>query len=368
MKDINRNIAYEDLEKLNRSFVDAYKEGFNQFLASGWYILGNEVKSFENNFANYCESKHFSGLASGLDALFIALKIFKFKPNSEVIVPSNTYIATILAILNNGLQPVLVEPDIQSYNIDPKKIEQAITSKTVAIMPVHLYGKCCNMRDILKLASQYNLKVIEDVAQAHGAKFEGQKAGTFGDFGAFSFYPTKNLGALGDGGGLTTNDEALDLKVRMIRNYGSRVKYYNEVSGINSRLDEIQAYFLNVKLRRLDEINDHKRKLAKLYLQNLSSNFILPQVENGYHDVYHIFNVRCAKRDELRTFLAERGVKTEIHYPLPPHQQKALAGIVEGSFPISEEIHKTTLSLPISFCHNEEDINYVIEVMNQFKL
>jgi len=367
MKNTERDIPYENLEKLNRPFVEQYKAGFESFLNSGWYILGESVNRFEKNFSAYCETTHFSGLASGLDALHIALKVFDFKPGSEVIVPANTYIATILAIVNNGLKPVLVEPDIRTYNIDVSKIESAITPKTVAIMPVHLYGKCCDMESILQIARLHNLKVIEDSAQAHGAKFKGKMAGTFGEFGAFSFYPTKNLGALGDAGGLSTNDSELDAQVRMIRNYGSAKKYFNEVSGVNSRLDEIQAVFLDIKLKVLDEINAHKRTLAGLYFSKLSGDFILPVVEPDYFDVYHIFNIRSPKRDALREYLLAHGVKTEIHYPLPPHQQQAMRGWIDGNFPISEEIHQTTLSLPISYCHTPVDIEYVIEVLNRFQ-
>lgn len=363
---MHKTIPYEDLGKLNQPFFKEYKNGFQDFLNSGWYILGKEVSAFEKNFSKYCGVEHFSGVASGLDALHIALSVFDFKKGSEVIVPSNTYIATIIAIVNNGLKPVLVEPDIETYNIDPTKIEAAINSKTVAIMPVHLYGKCCEMDKIIDIAKKHHLKVIEDAAQAHGAKFNGKKAGAFGDFGAFSFYPTKNLGALGDGGGLACNDASLNEKVVMTRNYGSKVKYYNEIAGLNSRLDEVQAHFLNIKLKQLDQINLHKRKLATLYLEQLSDKFILPKVDENYFDVYHIFNIRCQKRDELRAFLSQHGINTEIHYPVPPHHQKAMKGHIKGVYPVSEEIHKTTLSLPISFCHTKEEVLYVIEILNQF--
>jgi dTDP-4-amino-4,6-dideoxygalactose transaminase len=367
MNAIKRNIPYENLKKLNEPFVESYKKVFDEFLDSGWYILGKGVSNFEDNFSKYCTTNHFCGLASGLDALSIALKVFDFKAGSEVIVPSNTYIATILAIVNNNLKPVLVEPDILTYNIDPTKIEAAINSKTVAIMPVHLYGKCCDMISIKEIAKTHNLKVIEDVAQAHGAKQHGKIAGSFGDFGAFSFYPTKNLGALGDAGGLASTDLDLDKQARLIRNYGSSVKYYNEVSGINSRLDDLQARFLNVKLQSLDNINNHKRTLAERYLKNLSPQFILPVVDENYYDVYHIFNIRTKYRDALKAYLLEKGIGTEIHYPVAPHRQKAMKGILEGEFPISEEIHATTLSLPISYCHSIEDVDYVISALNDFK-
>lgn len=366
MSHTKRNIPYEDLGKLNQPFFEEYKEVFDQFLTSGWYVLGEGVRTFEVNFAKYCGSAHFTGLASGLDALTIALKVFGFKPGSEVIVPSNTYIATILAIVNNGLKPVLVEPDISTYNIDVSRIEAAINRNTVAIMPVHLYGKCCDMKAIMELAKLHNMKVIEDAAQAHGAKFKETRTGAFGDFGAFSFYPTKNLGALGDGGGLTTNDPDLNARVQRIRNYGSTKKYYNEELGFNSRLDEVQAFFLEVKLKSLDQINDHKRKLAKIYLDALSPEFIVPEVAEDYYDVYHIFNIRTPRRDELKAYLFDHGIKTEIHYPVPPHQQKALRNLVEGNYPIAHEIHSTTLSLPISYCHGVEDVEYVTDVINNF--
>jgi dTDP-4-amino-4,6-dideoxygalactose transaminase len=366
MNAIKKNIPYENLKKLNEPFVESYKKAFGEFLDSGWYILGKGVNTFEENFSKFCKANHFCGLASGLDALTIALKVYGFKAGSEVLVPSNTYIATILAIVNNNLKPILVEPDIATYNIDPAKLQAAITPNTVAIMPVHLYGKCCDMKAIMQIAKTHKLKVIEDVAQAHGALQHGKMAGTFGDFGAFSFYPTKNLGALGDAGGLCTDDYNLDKQARLIRNYGSSVKYYNEVSGINSRLDDLQARFLDIKLQSMNEINNHKRLLAQRYLQNLSSNFILPVVDTDYYDVYHIFNIRTPHRDALKSYLLEHGIGTEIHYPVPPHKQQAMRTTIEGNYPISEEIHATTLSLPISYCHSIEDIDYVISVINEF--
>lgn len=360
-------IEYENLGELNKPFFEEYEKVFKQTLESGWYILGNKVTSFENEFANYCETKQCVGLANGLDALIIALRAFNFEKGSEVIVPSNTYIATILSIVHNGLTPILVEPDIATYNIDPKKIEEKITSKTAAIMVVHLYGKVCEMDVIHNIAQKHNLKVIEDCAQAHGAKYKNVKAGNWGDIGAFSFYPTKNLGAIADAGAITTNDPKLAETVKTLRNYGSKIKYNNELVGFNSRLDEIQAAFLSVKLKNLDAINDHKRKLADLYLQNLKSDFVKPVVHPDHHDVYHIFNVRHPKRDQLKEFLLSNTIKTEIHYPITPNKQKAMIGILDTQHsPIAEEIHQTTLSLPISFFHTEQDILRVIEVMNTF--
>ncbi len=359
-------IEYENLKQANAPFFEEFKKKFAEFLDSGWYILGNEVKNFETAFANFCGAEHCVGLASGLDALILALDAMNFPSGSEVIVPANTYIATILAIARNGLKPVLIEPDINSYNINPALIEEKINDRTRAIIVVHLYGKCCDMEKIVAVANKYNLVLIEDVAQAHGAKFKGKKAGTFG-IGCFSFYPTKNLGALGDAGAIITNDTDLADKLRYLRNYGSKIKYYNEYPGFNSRLDEIQAAFLSIKLRSLDEINDHKRLLARIYLANLNKNFILPDVHPDFFDVYHIFPIRHQRRDELRAYLLEKGIKTEIHYPLPPHRQKAMSGIISGEYPISEEIHQTILSLPISFFHQKEDILKVCEVINQWE-
>lgn len=360
-------IEYENLGAVNRPFFDAFKKTFSDTLESGWYILGNQVKTFEQNFASYHKVPYCAGVGNGLEALMLALKVFDFEAGSEVIVPSNTYIATILAVLEAGLLPVLVEPDLATYNIDPPKIVEAITPKTKAVMVVHLYGKCCDMEAITTICKAHNLKLIEDCAQSHGAKYKGQLSGTFGDFGAFSFYPTKNLGALGDAGALLTKDETLDTVVRKLRNYGSGVKYYNELVGYNSRLDEVQAAFLTVKLQYLDEINAHKRKLAGIYQQQLKEDFIKPQVHPDYEDVYHIYNIRHPKRDRLKAYLAEQGIKTEIHYPVPPQEQQAMAGILEKKpYPISDEIHRTTLSLPCSFAHKETDISHVIEVMNKF--
>ncbi len=360
-------IEYENLRKLNQEFVLQYREKFEEVLNSGWFILGQQVKQFENDFANYCGTNHCVGVANGLDALILSLRAFNFKPDGEVIVPSNTYIATILSILNCGLKPVLVEPNIFTYNIDPKCIEESITKSTVAIMVVHLYGKCCEMDTICSIAKKHDLKIVEDCAQAHGAMFKNRKSGNFGDFSAFSFYPTKNLGALGDGGSLNTNSNELATIARKLRNYGSEKKYYNDIIGVNSRLDELQAAFLSVKLKHLDNINTHKRKLASLYQANLKEDFIKPHVHNDYFDVFHIYNVRHPRRDELKSYLLKNNVGTEIHYPVAPHKQLAMRGILDsGRFSISEEIHETTLSLPISFFHTEDDIFKVIEIMNKF--
>jgi len=325
------------------------------------------VKKFEQEFASYCGVNHCIGVANGLDAISLALSAFDFEKGSEVLVPSNTYIATILAVLHNGLKPVLVEPDIRTYNMDPSRMEELIGPKTRAILPVHLYGKVCQMDRISTIAKKYGLVVIEDCAQAHGATYKGAKAGTFGHFGAFSFYPTKNLGALGDAGGVTTSDPELAGKISTLRNYGSKVKYYNEVVGFNSRLDEVQAAFLSVKLSKLDSINSHKRKLASLYLDGLKEDFIKPQVHSDYFDVFHIFNIRHPKRDELKAWMLAKGIGTDIHYPVAPNKQLAMKGILDKcETPIADEIHRTTLSLPISYFHTSSDIEQVIDTMNKF--
>jgi len=359
-------IEYENLGKLNKPFFEEYQRSFSQTLDSGWYILGNNVKKFEEEFADFHRVAWCLGVASGLDALLLALKAFDFPKDSEVIVPSNTYIATILAIIHAGLKPVLVEPDIRTYNIDPFKIEEKITGKTVAIMVVHLYGKPCEMGYITKIKKKHNLVLIEDAAQSHGAKWRDRLTGTFGEYGAFSFYPTKNLGALGDAGAMLMQTEELYKKILRLRNYGSDIKYYNEVVGYNSRLDEVQAGFLSVKLRKLEEINEHKRALANLYLEGLKDDFIKPMVSPDHYDVYHIFNIRHPKRNELKEYLLKNEIKTDIHYPVAPHKQNAMQGIIEGEYPISEEIHRTTLSLPISYFHTPGDVSRVIEVMNRF--
>ncbi|RAJ73481.1 dTDP-4-amino-4,6-dideoxygalactose transaminase [Chitinophaga dinghuensis] len=359
-------IDYENLGLLNKPFFEELKAAFNETLESGWYILGNKVKEFEEAYAAYHGSKHCIGLANGLDALTLALRAFNFEPGDEVIVPSNTYIATILSIAQCNLKPVLVEPDIHTYNIDASKIEAAITPRTRAIMVVHLYGKSCEMDKIVAIKEKYNLKLIEDCAQSHAASFKGQLTGTFGEYGAFSFYPTKNLGALGDAGAILCNDDTLAVAMRRLRNYGSDIKYHNEVVGVNSRLDEIQAAFLLIKFKYLQQITDHKRKLAAIYHEGLKSDFIKPVVHPDYFDVYHIYNIRHERRDALKQYLLENGVKTDIHYPIPPHQQKAMKGIITGEYPISEEIHRTTLSLPCSYCHTTADIEKVVEVINKF--
>lgn len=359
-------IEYENLAKLNAPFNLEFEQQFSNVLQSGWFILGNKVREFERQFADYLKSKYCIGVASGLDAITLSLHACRFERGSEVIVPSNTYIATILSILHNDLKPVLAEPDINSYNINPAEIERCITSKTKAILAVHLYGKCCEMDPILDICKKYNLVLIEDCAQSHGAKYKGIQSGQFGRFAAFSFYPTKNLGALGDGGAIICKSYDDELAIKRLRNYGSDKKYYNEVIGFNSRLDEVQAAFLTVKLKYLEKINQHKRKLAGLYQQYLKEDFIKPEMHPDFYDVFHIYTVRHPQRDQLKQFLLKREIQTEIHYPLSPHRQKAMQGIIQGEYPLSDEIHQTTLSLPVSFSHSEDDILKVIETMNRF--
>ena len=346
--------------------MDAFKESFSNTLSSGWFILGEQVARFENEFASYCNIKHCVGVASGLDAIILSLKYYNFPPNTEVIVPANTYIATILAIIHCGLVPVLVEPEISTYNMDPSKIEERITTNTRAIIAVHLYGKLSRMDAIMAIANKHSLVVIEDCAQAHGASYKGTRAGTFGDFGAFSFYPTKNLGALGDAGAITTNDSEKAIKIKALRNYGSAQKYINDSIGINSRLDEMQAGFLSIKLKKLDAITQHKKEIAAYYNENLKNSYIKPSIDTDFDDVFHIYPIRHPERNRLKDYLAEKGIKTEIHYPVPPHKQKALANYFNELYPITEEIHNTILSLPISYFHTEKEISYVVDCLNKF--
>lgn len=362
-----KTVEYENLAKLNQPFFSQLQNQFEAVMNSGWYILGKEVEKFEQQFAGYIGAQHCIGVASGLDALILALLALDLPPQSEVIVASNAYVACILSIIKADLVPVLVEADPFHSNIDVNKIEQKITAKTRVIMPVHLYGYPCDMKKIKELAEKYQLHIIEDCAQAHGAKFHQQKVGTFSTISAFSFYPTKNLGALGDAGAVVTDDEILAKKLRALRHYGSHVKYQNDYIGINSRLDEIQAAFLQIKLAHLDQINDHKRQLATIYDEKLPDYYQKPNHQEGYYGVYHIYNVYCDKRDELRDFLKQNGVMTEIHYPIPPYRQKAFLGMFnENAFPLSDKMHKSNLSLPISYFHTSADIHYVCELMQQF--
>ena len=359
-------IQYENLKKVNEPFMKELVSTATQVIEKGWYVLGEHVGSFEKEFAEFTDMKYCVGVANGLDAITLSLLALDLPKNSEVIVPANTYIASILSIIHAGLKPVLVEPDIHSYNIDPAKIEDKITKNTSAIVVVHLYGKVCDMDPIMSIKDKFSLKLVEDCAQAHGAKYKGKQAGTFGEAAAFSFYPTKNLGAIGDAGAVVTNSEIIRDEVSKLRNYGSAKRYMNEVIGYNSRLDEIQAAFLCVKLKYLTSMNAHKKKLAQIYYDGLNNNFILPEKNSDYDNVFHIFNIRHVDRDKIRDFLLKNQIKCDIHYPLPPHKQKALIEYKNEYLPISDEIHRTTLSLPISFSHTEKEIAYVVEVLNKF--
>lgn len=370
-----RSIDYENLSGLNAPFRKEYEAVFSAMLEKGWFVLGEQVSAFEEEFSHFLGGGKFLGLASGLDALEIPLQIMEYPAGSEVIVPSNTYIATVNAVLAAGLKPVFAEPDLATYTLDPVRIEEKITEKTKAIIVVHLYGKPCQMDPVMALCRKYNLQLIEDCAQSHGAAYRGQMTGTFG-FGAFSFYPTKNLGALGDAGGILVNDDEAYEKIRAWRNYGSRVKYHNLFVGTNSRLDEVQAAFLRIKLRSLKAINQHKNHIAGLYLQGLDRNkFILPDKKEGTEEVFHIFPVRHQQRDRLREYLLQEGIKTEIHYPVAPIDQPSVQEVfrrngwklMDQDFELARQIHATELSLPVSTIHSEEDIRYVIDVMNRFE-
>lgn len=361
-------VSYEDLFKVNQPFNEKYKSIFEQVLESGWFVLGNQVAQFEEAFAQKVGVKHAIGVASGLDALTLSFEALALPKGSEVIVAANAYIATVLAILKANLTPVLVEPSIEDGNIDVLKIEQKITQNTKAILPLHLYGNPCDMDAILSLAKQYDLKIVEDCAQAHDASFHHQKVGSFGDLGAFSFYPTKNLGALGDGGAITTNHSELADKIKALRNYGSEKKYHNKYLGHNSRLDEVQAAFLNIKLAALDEITAHKQKLAAMYCTQLKEQYDWTQPDERKNHVYHIFGVRFERRDQLRAYLSDNNIKTEVHYPVAPYQQIATKHLFSDQFPISDRWHRTILSLPISYGHTENEIDYVIQVMNEYEI
>lgn len=360
-------IEYENLGKVNKRFREELLNKFETVLDSGWFILGKNVSEFERLFSQFIGTKYCIGVGSGLDALILSVKALKLESGSEIIVPSNTYIATILAIIHCNLNPVLVEPDINTYNIDPNKIEDKINKNTKAILVVHLYGKPCDMDPIIDISKKYNLKIIEDCAQSHGSKYKDKVTGSFGDLSAFSFYPTKNLGAFGDAGCITTENENYYQLLKQLRNYGSDVKYQNELVGFNSRMDEIQAAFLQIKLKYLDAINSHKRELAKIYLENLKDDFSKPVVDKDYYDIYHIFCIRHEKRNELKDYLLKNDIKTEIHYPIPPYKQKALQNYwANDEFPISDEIHDTVLSLPCSYSHKKDEIFKVVEVINKF--
>ena len=360
-------IKFLDLYKINERFRKETDERINEVLNSGWYIQGEQNKIFEKNFAKFCGVKHCIGAANGLDALNLIIKAYGFSNSDEIIVPANTFIASILAISENGCTPVLVEPDIKTYNINPDLIEEKITNKTKAIMVVHLYGQTVQMEKIWAIAKKYNLKIIEDAAQAHGSFYKEKRTGNLGCAAGFSFYPGKNLGCMGDGGCVTTNDDELALKIRAIANYGSDKKYHHIYKGINSRLDEIQAAILDVKLKYLDNDNDRRRKTAKYYRENIKNKkIILPDTYDENSHVWHIFAIRTQNRNELQKYLEQNGIQTNIHYPTPPNEQKAYKEMGNQSYPITKEIHKTVLSLPMSPVLTDDEVQKVAEVINAF--
>lgn len=365
-------IKFLDLQKINAQYAEELKQASAEVIDSGWYLMGERVKLFEKNLANYIGVKHAIGVANGLDALRLILKAYiemgLMKEGDEVIVPANTYIASILAITDNRLTPVLVEPDINTYNLDLELIEDKITERTKAILVVHLYGQVCWGTKLEELAKKYNLKIIEDNAQAIGAKWNGIKSGALGDAAGFSFYPGKNLGALGDGGAVTTNDDQLAELVRALGNYGSKQKYVNEYQGLNSRMDEMQAAFLDVKLRYLEVENNTRREVARFYIENnTNTKIIMPEFPNNeIQHVWHLFVVRTQERDKLQHFLSENHIQSLIHYPIPPHKQSAYRERNIQSYPITEKIHKEVLSMPISSLINKSDIQFISEKLNDF--
>ena len=367
-------IKFLDLHKINERFRLEMDEAVKRVLDSGWYLLGNEVEKFEANFAAYCGVKHCIGVANGLDALSLIIKAYGFGPGDEIIVPANTFIASILAISESGCTPVLVEPKWNTRLIDEDLIERAITSRTKAIMVVHLYGRAMDMTKIRVLSKKYNLKVIEDSAQAHGAKFEGCRCGNLGDASGFSFYPGKNLGCLGDGGAVTTNDDELAAKIRAIRNYGSDYKYHHIYKGTNSRLDEIQAACLGVKLSHLDEDNVIRARIAERYCTEITNPLVeLPENPNSKVEmgellhVWHVFAVTCKKRDQFDKWLRYNGIQTNIHYPTPPHKQKAYMELQHLNLPVSERMHSEILSIPISPVLTDSEVSAIIATVNSYQ-
>lgn len=363
------NVPFVSFLPMEKELDSALRAAFERVYTRSWYIEGEEDAAFEKAFTDYCGTRYCVGVGNGLDALILILKALEIGSGDEVIVPSNTYIATALAVTYTGAKPIFVEPDIRTFNIDPAQIEAAITDKTKAIMPVHLYGQTCDMEPIMETAGKYNLKVIEDCAQAHGATYKGKKIGTFGDAAGFSFYPGKNLGALGDAGAVVTDDETLARKVRALGNYGSDYKYHHVYKGNNSRLDELQAAFLAAKLPILDKMNAERRRIANRYLTEIcNEKIVLPFIPDYAVPVWHIFGIRCAERDMLEKYLNEHGIGTNKHYPTPIHLQECYQelGFDKGDFPVAEEISQTELSLPMFYGMTDEEINFVIDMINRF--
>ena len=363
------NIPFVSFLPMEREMENELRSAFDRVFTRSWYIGGLEDDAFEKEFAEYCGTKYCVGVGNGLDALMLSLRALNIGECDEVIAPANTFVATALAITYVGAKPVFVEPKPDTFNIDPESIEAAITRRTKAIMPVHLYGQACDMDPIMSIARKYGLRVIEDCAQAHGATYKGQKVGTFGDAAGFSFYPGKNLGALGDAGAAITNDENLAKKIRALGNYGSDYKYHHIYKGNNSRLDELQAAFLSAKLSYLEKMNVDRRRIADRYLTEIKNDkIILPIVPDYAVPVWHIFGIRCMERESLEEYLNTKGIGTNKHYPIPLHLQECYKdmGFKEGDFPIAEEISRTELSIPLYYGMTDEEISYVVEVINKF--
>jgi len=364
-------ISFLNLAKINHQYKEEIKEALARVLDSGWYIGGTELKNFEKAFANYCGVKFAIGVANGLDALTLTLRAWKLmgklNDGDKVIVPANTYIASVLAITENKLQPVFVEPDVDTFNLSAENVEKHLDANVKCILAVHLYGQICPMDELKEIASKHNILVLEDSAQAHGAELNGIKTGNWGDASGFSFYPGKNLGALGDAGMITTNDPELADILTALRNYGSFKKYENTYVGVNSRLDELQAAVLNIKLAHLDSENNRRRDIASYYRTHINNNKIkLPKVNNECEHVWHLFVVQSEHRDELQKYLRENGIETLIHYPIPPHKQRAYSEYNDLSMPVTEMIHDSVLSLPIDTTMSNEDIMKVVTVINAF--
>lgn len=361
-------VPFSTCHPIEKELNNKINDAFTRVLKNSWYIWGTEDRKFEKQFSEYSNTNYCVGVGNGLDALTMILKAMEIGIGDEVIIPSNTFIATALAVSRVGAKPVFVEPDIRTFNINPTLIEEAINEHTKAIMPVHLYGQACDMDPIMAVAKKHGLKVIEDCAQAHGATYKGQKVGAFGDAAGFSFYPGKNLGALGDAGAVVTNDEELAEKVRAFSNYGSDYKYHHIYQGYNSRLDELQAAFLAEKLPHLDRMNAERRRLAGRYLSEIRNDKVItPVVSDACIPVWHIFAIRCEERDNLERYLNDKGVGTNKHYPIPIHLQECYKGFHEGDYPIAEEISRTELSLPLYYGMTDDDLDYVINLINKFE-
>lgn len=363
------NIPFVTFKPLEKELDTELREAFERVYSNSWYIEGREDEAFEKAFAEYCGTGYCVGCGNGLDALMLSLKALGITAGDEVIVPSNTYIATALAVTYVGATPIFVEPDIRTYNLDPTKIEEKLTAKTKAIMSVHLYGQPCDMDPIMEIARGHNLYVVEDCAQAHGATYKGKKVGSFGDAAGFSFYPGKNLGALGDGGAVVTNNKALADKVRALGNYGSDYKYHHIYQGNNSRLDEMQAAFLSAKLPHLDRMNAERRRIAARYLTEIvNPKIVLPIVIDGVIPVWHIFAIRCEDRDALADYLKDAGISTNKHYPIPMHLQEAYKDLnmPKGALPVAEEISATEISIPMFYGMDNNEASYVIDAINSF--